>query len=99
MIPEILRDCGDELVATTTYADALEMLSSHSFDVAVIGGEDENADVLDFTVQALRMCPELPVLLEVDWGADLAIALESIVKLVELARTTGGVPEWICGFE
>ncbi len=99
MIPEILRESGDELVATATYVDALEMLRSHSFDVVVIGDEDENADVLNFTVQALRMRPELPVLLEIDWGSDLAIALESIGEFAEFARATHGVPRWVCGFE
>ena len=48
-----------------------------SFDAVVIGGEDENPEVLDFTVKAHRMQPELPVFLANDCGPELPTVLDS----------------------
>jgi hypothetical protein len=84
-IAEILRHGADELVASCSYADALEMFRSHSFDAVVIGDEDENIEVLDFTIQAHRMQPDLPLFLESDWGSDLGMALESMGESGELS--------------
>lgn len=98
-IAEILRHGADELVATGTYVDALEMLRSHSFDAAVLGDEDENIEVLDFTIQAHRIQPELLIFLESDWGPDLGMALESMGESGELGQATHGVRTWVCGFE
>ncbi len=92
-IVEILRHGADELIATGTYLDALEMLRSHSFDAVVIGDEDENIEVLDFTIQAHRIQPELLVFLESDWGPDLVMTLESIGESGELSQATHGASD------
>ena len=85
---EILRDHGHRLVATCSYVDALGKLRSRSFDAVVIDNEDENPEVLDFTVQAHCLRPELPVFLTVDWGDELPMALESLGNTVEFGQVT-----------
>ena len=47
-------------------------LRSERLNAVVIDQEDENPEVLDFTLQARCLRPELPVFLTVDWGAELS---------------------------
>lgn len=75
---EVLRNHGHKLVVTCSYMEAVEMLRRQSFDAVVIDDEDENPEVLDFTVQAHCLRPELPVFLTIDWDAELPMALESL---------------------
>ncbi len=83
---QILRNHGHKLVATCRYVDALEMLRTQSFDAVVIDDEDENPQVLDFTVQAHCWWPELPVFLTIDWGTELPLALESLGRIGQFSE-------------
>ncbi len=87
---EVLRKHGHKLVATCSYVDALEMLRSQRFDAVVIEDEDENPEVLDFTVQAHCLRPELPVFLTVDWGVELPLALESLGEAGQFGDLAAG---------
>jgi hypothetical protein len=87
---EILTNHRHEFIVTCSYVDALEMLRSQSFDAVVINDEDENPEVLDFTVQAQWLRPEVPVFFTVDWGAELPMALESLGEIGEFGQVTFG---------
>lgn len=95
---EVLRNRGDKLVATSRYGDAIEMLRSHDFDAVVIDDEDESPEILDFTVQAHCVRPDLPVFLTLDWGAELPMALESLGDVGQFGRVAPeereGSPCW-----
>jgi DNA-binding NtrC family response regulator len=95
---EVLRNRGHKLVAARRYVDALEILRSQSFDAVVIDDEDENPEVLDFTVQAHCLRPELPVFLTVDWGVELPMALESLGKVGEFGDLRPGELSFFNGF-
>jgi hypothetical protein len=78
---ELLRKRGHNVVPASACLEALEMIRRQSFDAVVMAGEDENPELLDFTVKAHRMHPELSVFLANDWGPDLPMALESLQVL------------------
>lgn len=91
---EALRNHGHKLVVARRYVDGLEMLRSQKFDAVVIDDNDENPEVLDFTVQAHCLRPELPVFFTVDWGAELPMALESLGEIGEFGGVTFGDRVW-----
>jgi len=87
---QVLRNCGHVLIVVSKYVDALEMLRSQSFDALVIEEEDENSLVLDFTVRAHSLRPELPVFLTIDWDVELPMALESLGAVGQFSEETPG---------
>jgi DNA-binding NtrC family response regulator len=87
---EFLRQRGYQVVLVSACIEALQMIRSQSFDAVVIGGEDENPEVLDFTVKAHRMQPELPVFLANDWGPELPTALDSLEGLGKAGEVLQG---------
>ncbi|MBZ5664149.1 MAG: hypothetical protein LAO30_06045 [Acidobacteriia bacterium] len=87
---ELLRQRGYRVALVCACVEALEMIRGQSFDAVVISGEDENPEVLDFTVKAHRMQPELPVFLANDWGPELPTALESLEGLAKEGEVLHG---------
>ncbi len=87
---EVLRQRGYQVVLVSVCIEGLEMIRSQSFDAVVIAREDENPEVLDFTVKAHRMRPELTVFLANDWGPELPMALESLEGLGKAGEVLQG---------
>ena len=77
---EAIAERGHDITAATTSAEALVLLLDQSFDAVVIENQDEDLDVIDFTIEVNRIDPLLPVFLTGDWGPDLAVALENVAS-------------------
>lgn len=83
---ENLKNRGYVLICARKYVDALEMLRSQNFDAVVIDDENESPKVVDFTIHAHCLRPDLPVFLTVDWGVELPMALESLGETKEFGQ-------------
>ena len=70
---------GHDIVYAATCADALHLILECRFDAVVIQDEDENQNVIDFTIEVNRIMPKLPVFFTSDWESDLPIALDNII--------------------
>jgi hypothetical protein len=77
--PEALLRCGYEVVPVQALHHALELVRTEPFDAIVVPEEIEDPEIMiDFTADAHRAQPELPVFLLNDWVFDLLAALESL---------------------
>jgi hypothetical protein len=69
--------CHD-IVSTGIQADALRLMHNRSFDAVVIENEDEDSELLDFTLKLYGFRPRLPVFLTNDWRTDLPMGLKGL---------------------
>ncbi len=68
---------GDQVTCVTDSREALKKLASESFDALVI--DQEGANMLEFTIDARRVRPSVPIFVASVWGpVDLPVALASI---------------------
>ena len=76
---EAIAERGHHVVSCAKSADALQLIRDYSFDAMVIENEDEDLEVIDFTIEVNRIRPNLPVFLTSDWGSDLPIGVEDVL--------------------
>lgn len=69
---------GHEVVAAKTHDQALAMMSSRHFDAVVIDDGSGDRGLIEFTLLAHRLQPELPVFLLSVWGSELRAELQSL---------------------
>ncbi len=68
---------GDQVTCVTDCREALKKLAAESFGALVI--DQEGSDILDFTINARRVRPSVPIFVASVWGpVDLPVALASI---------------------
>ena len=75
---KIIADRCHDIVSTGIQADALRLIHNQSFDAVVIENEDEDSELLDFTLELCGFRPRLPVFLTNDWGTDLPMGLKGL---------------------
>lgn len=87
---EAIAARGHDIVSAATWADALHLILTCRFDAVVIQDEDEDLEVIDFTIEVNRIRPKLPVFLTSDWESDLPIGLDNITNGAFAAQETRG---------
>jgi DNA-binding response OmpR family regulator len=80
----MMRRRGDEVLTTTTVAEALEIMRKLSFDALVMDCAQDRLDIVSFTARAHGLQPSLAVFLADEWGDELATGLEELTHLLTM---------------
>jgi len=75
--PDFLRAKHYQVIETTSFGSALELIKADAFDALLID-DSEDLQTVDFTIDARRIRPELPIFVVSAWRADLPMELHSL---------------------
>jgi len=77
-IPTMLKRLACKVISTLAAEQALQLIRENSFDAVVLQEAEAEPDTINFTLDAYRTRPDVPVFLMNDWGTDLVPALRSL---------------------
>ena len=75
-----IRSCGHKLELRSGCVEALQAIRDRIFDALVIE-DGRYPEILDFTVEAHKSCPGLPIFVANTWAHGLLAALEDFVHV------------------
>jgi hypothetical protein len=78
-----LQACGHKLVFRSGCVEALESIRNATFDALVIEDDNQDPEILDFTVEAHQSDPGLPSFVANAWSHDLLSAIEEFGRVAK----------------
>ena len=78
-----MRACGHKLVLRSGCVEALESIRNARFDALVIEDDNQDPEILHFTVEAHQSDPGLPIFVASAWSHDLLRAIEEFGRVAK----------------
>ena len=81
-----MRAQGHKLVLRSQCVEALESIRNETFGAVVIEDDNQDAEILHFTVEAHQSNPAVPIFVASTWRHGLLRALEQFGRVAENSR-------------
>jgi hypothetical protein len=78
-----VRACGHNLMLRSGCVEALEIVRNSTFDAVVIEDDNDDPEILRFTVEAHQSRPALPIFVANTWSHGLLRAIEQFGRIGE----------------
>ena len=78
-----MRACGHKLALRSGCVEALESIHNATFDAVVIEDDNQDPEILHFTVEAHQSDPSLPIFVANTWSHGLLRAIEQFGRIAE----------------
>ena len=82
-IGRAMQACGHKLVLRSGCVEALESIHNATFDALVIEHDNQDPQILNFTVEAHQSDPGLPIFVANTWSQDLLSAIEEFGRVAK----------------
>ena len=76
-----IRACGHKLVLRSGCVEALESIRNATFNALVVEDDNEDPEILHFTVEAHQINPTLPIFVANTWRHGLLRAIEQFGRI------------------